>query len=142
MDFDTMRAGPELDALVAEKVMGITWDNSRCRVCGWPIRDRVEDGCVAENCSRRPGPDRWADAPAPYSTDLAAAWAIVEKEHLCIHPASCNPPFYWVGYPRDLKAGMVADVENPTLGTAETAPLAICRSALKVGALRVAALAQ
>lgn len=26
----------------------------RCIICGWPLADRVEDGCVAGNCSYRP----------------------------------------------------------------------------------------
>lgn len=135
LDIDTLKAGPELDALVAEQVMGLTWDESRCRVCGWPLKEKLEDGCVPENCSLRPGPIRRADSSPRYSTDLLEAWKVVEKEHLCIHPASCNPPFYWVGYPGGLKGGMVGDIENRTLGTGETAPLAICRSALKIAML-------
>jgi len=78
--------GPELDALVAEQVMGFTWDESRCRVCGWPLKEKLEDGCVPENCSLRPGPVRRADSPPRYSTELLEAWKIVDKEHLCIHP--------------------------------------------------------
>jgi len=58
---------------------------------------------------------------------------IVEKWHLCVHRAGSVQPFYWVGYPGDLP-GMVGDVDNRTLGTGETAPLAICRSALKIAA--------
>src|SRR4051812_26529004 len=32
-----MTSGRELNALVAEKVMGLVWDEERCRVCGWPL---------------------------------------------------------------------------------------------------------
>lgn len=132
MNIEDMKAGPELDAMVAREVMGEVWDESRCRICGWPLVEKLKDGCVADSCSFRPVPDRRADAPAPYSTDLLAAWQIVDKEHLCVHRAGSPQPFYWVGYPSDRGGGMVADMENKTLGTGETAPLAICRSALKI----------
>ena len=26
----------------------------RCRVCDWPLRERMQDGCVEGNCSYRP----------------------------------------------------------------------------------------
>ena len=29
-------------------------DVKRCRVCDWPLRERMEDGCVEGNCSYRP----------------------------------------------------------------------------------------
>ena len=28
----------------------------RCQVCGWPLAERWEDGCVPGNCSMRPRP--------------------------------------------------------------------------------------
>ena len=32
----------------------------RCNRCGWPLRERVEDGCTPGNCSMRPlPPERW-----------------------------------------------------------------------------------
>jgi len=31
---------------------------SRCAVCGWPLKERAEDGCVRGNCSYRPRPER------------------------------------------------------------------------------------
>lgn len=132
MNIDDMKAGPELDALVAHDVMAEVWDESRCRICGWPLKEKLEDGCVPENCCLRPAPARRADAPAPYSTDLETAWRIVDKEAPCVHRSGCTQPFYWVGLPSDRGGGMVGDMENETLGTAETAPLAICRSALRI----------
>jgi hypothetical protein len=29
---------------------------ARCERCGWPLKERVEDGCVKGNCSMRPIP--------------------------------------------------------------------------------------
>lgn len=132
MNIDAMKAGPELDALVAREVMEETWDESRCRICGWPLKEKLQDGCVPESCCLRPAPERRADAPAPYSTDLETAWRVVDKVHLCVHRAGSTEPFYWVGHPSDQGGGMVGDVDNRTLGTGETAPLAISRSALKI----------
>lgn len=132
MNIDDMKAGPELDAVIAREVMGEIWDESRCRICGWFLKEKLEEGCIPDSCSLRPAPERRADAPAPYSTDLLAAWLVVEQEHLCVHRAGSTQSFWWVGYPSDRGGGMVADMENETLGTGETAPLAICRSALKI----------
>lgn len=43
-------------------VMGIgKWDESRCRICGWPLVEKIEDGCTKESCSMRPVPDKRAD---------------------------------------------------------------------------------
>lgn len=131
-EIDALKAGPELDALIAREVMGEVWDEKRCRICGWPLAARLKDGCVPESCALRPAPSHRADDPAPYSTELEWAWKIVDKEHLCVHRAGCTENFYWVGYPSDRGSGMVGDSDNETLGTGETAPLAICRSALKI----------
>jgi hypothetical protein len=34
----------------------------RCPVCGWPLADRLEEGCIPGNCSMRP-------RPAPQTVD-------------------------------------------------------------------------
>lgn len=49
------------------------WDESRCRVCGWPLHqhnpftrlhnDEPPLTCTPENCSERPAPERRADSP-------------------------------------------------------------------------------
>lgn len=36
--------------------------DSRCAVCGWPLAESVEEGCVRGNCSMRPRPG-WLYAP-------------------------------------------------------------------------------
>src|SRR5689334_12270985 len=70
-------AGRELDALIAEKVMGWAWDETRCPICGWPFARNASEGCVPNNCSMRPRPSLRADEPPHYSTDIAAAWEII-----------------------------------------------------------------
>lgn len=60
-----MKPGRELDALVAEKVMGQTAD----------VRERWRGNCLcgrSETCAV-------CSWPLSYSTDIAAAWEVVEK---------------------------------------------------------------
>jgi hypothetical protein len=100
-------AGRELDALVAEKVMGI------CVSTGWEDIYPVVAGVT---CVTNP--------IRPYSTDIAAAWEVVEK---ALAPKGYNVgPLYegngwWVV--QDAGCGM-------EIAIAETAPLAICLAAL------------
>ena len=69
-----LKAGPELDRLIRDTVMGVAWDETRCRVCGWPLADTREEGCVLGNCSQRPPPSiPVAERCQSYSTDLTAA---------------------------------------------------------------------
>lgn len=68
----------ELDAEVHSRVMGIQWDATRCRVCGWPLDAGEEVFCLPGDCAQRPAPVRRADEPAHYSTDIAAAWLVAE----------------------------------------------------------------
>lgn len=70
----------ELDALIHTEVMGAVWDEGRCRMCGWPIvPEGQHGGCWKSNCAMRPWPGRRADDAPRYSTDVAAAWWVVEK---------------------------------------------------------------
>lgn len=45
------------------------WDETRCRVCGWPLAESVDKGCVPGNCSQRPLPKERADQG--YALDVA-----------------------------------------------------------------------
>jgi hypothetical protein len=116
MEIDELQAGPDLDRLVAERVMN--WKPPE------PSGERIAyDG----------GPPLDERSPyriKPYSTDIAAAWEVLERlYHLADFMRlerdktewSCT---WWLGgskiWHRDHRA------------TANTAPLAICRAALKV----------
>src|ERR1051326_7076061 len=48
------------------------WDESRCRICGWPLVADMREGCTAESCSLRPAPERRADEPQDFFTSEAA----------------------------------------------------------------------
>lgn len=64
-----------LNVALAE-AMGIVWDESRCRVCGWPL-DRIEQiFCRPGDCAQRPVPSRRADSPPDYCSDHTAAASV------------------------------------------------------------------
>lgn len=62
-----MDVSRELDALIAEKVFGYTLDYEFAEITGAPNVKELRDQC-----------DEWGLLPH-YSTDIAAAWLIVEK---------------------------------------------------------------
>ena len=133
MDVDKMEAGRELDALVAEKIMG------------WQLRDSMTDEIVTEDSDYREAAyndgwhwdgrggrlEAWQWQP---SIDIVAAWEVVER--LCELPSVGiiikAYPKWNEKHERNFLYGYVATF--PDLGlqaVADTAPLAICRAALK-----------
>lgn len=138
-------AGRKLDALIAEKVMGLEkvaphrqgFDGRS----GWHDDYGFGDGYVRN-------PPKWPQEPRfpedynfqrvpPYSTDIAAAWDVVEKlgnwhgfDFLVWRTAEASQ--YHEG---DWQAGWYeAGFDGPesrASAYAKTAPIAICRAALK-----------
>lgn len=98
---DQMPAGPELDAIIAEKVMG------------WKRVPGTESGAWMDPCTNDGRMGSWSP-----STDIAAAWEVVEKLKLSLIPTNKG----WIVSQHHL-------FEGP-FGEDETAPLAICRAAL------------
>ena len=129
MDYSTMEAGREMDALVAEKVMGLVPCQHPCHDIGNP---RYQSG----PCHARPDSPQLGGETAPYSTCISAAWEVVEKINgrysLSIYHAvavSSVMTGWTIGlaesvYPPGRK-------DEAVWGRAETLPLAICRAALK-----------
>lgn len=71
-----MKPGRELDALVAEKVMGWKWDvspNTGRRVLEGPSSSGEKALLAIQN------PNRHIGGLPKYSTDIAPAWEVVEK---------------------------------------------------------------
>ena len=66
--------GRDLDMLVAERVFGWLWDESRCPVCGWPY----DKGCKPGDCSMRPRPERIASEVLPYSFTWEGAGMLLD----------------------------------------------------------------
>ena len=141
-----------MDALVAEKVMGNKLEY------GCFVDDRYADDCVTDICDcaiaeslhkeKDKFPDKcqyWRELdPLPYSTDIAAAWQVVEQ----VTKTQCDDTgsFYvfkivkkhhkWCTYIKHpLWSGIHSELgKNYEMyqAYADTAPLAICRCALKV----------
>ena len=118
MNIDELPAGRELDALVAERVMG------------WHITDAI----------KKPGQDDYGVAPGQvgvlwvvrvpdYSTDIAAAWQVVERLIKLDAFVSLDYDFQNV----DSEKWSVTFITRKAIDceSGETAPLAICRAALK-----------
>jgi hypothetical protein len=123
-------AGRELDALVAEHVMG--WSRGTIgpeddlSLVWFPL-----DG------------GGWLEEPRPWSTDIRAAWQVVEKASGFHADAPLHRKFRAVAlfYPQEGQVGCqiyecvpgrrIFDVRNVFAeNVASTAPLAICRAAL------------
>ena len=113
MDFDEMPAGREMDSLVAEHAMG--------RHC---FCDADPANCEVHH----------PDVLLPYSTDIEAAWQVMDELGLSLICGSdkvwhCGRFDLWfeVG-PGDLFDWIYGNDE----GVSYSAPLAICRAALKI----------
>ena len=121
-----MDAGREMDALVAEKVMGFTLDYEFEQITNAPNVKEL-----------RSSDDEWGILPN-YSTDIADAWAVVnhfvgtdgrEQDFFieCWSDGEWFVAFHPAGYQsRDPKA----NCDGRETGK-PSAPLAICRAALK-----------
>lgn len=117
----------KIDALVAMHVMGL--------VLGYMSEQDVALSVVIDQATAR------FDVIPEYSTDIAAAWSIVEL----IEPLVMSDTYYWYagfGVMRDDKGGWQAGhmegipYEGESFiadksASASTAPLAICLAALK-----------
>lgn len=107
MNYDEMPADAELDRLVAEKIMGMKAEV--CLVASSSGDPRV---CMVE------GRGHWSP-----SLSMLHAWEVVEKLRALDRPVSINGGTHlsmpWVVQTLEVKA------------YAKTAPLAICRAALK-----------
>lgn len=128
-----MKAGRELDALVAKKVFG-------CVVKARLFDDGGSCGCEGQPHELLNDHDRYglhACGIKPYSTDIAAAWEVVEKLKTIPVPETWVDTFnsfpFVLRWTRDGKweAGWEAMYyAGEHLTESATAPLAICLAAL------------
>lgn len=122
-EIDKMEAGPEMDALVAEKVMG--WKLGKPRwVYTEELYGRVKS--QAWEGSTKDGMTQTIESWRP-STEITAAWLVVEKIGGVFRLEKYPHPDSFQGYPGIC---WVADFHIAS-SLAETAPLTICRAALK-----------
>jgi len=125
-----MEAGRELDALVAEKVMGIEVDLVVAPFIYYsPYRDRYDEWAAGNE----PYIDKDGDIHLipRYSTDIAAAWLVVEKmrETRWIEVHSTIDGEWAAFYTPIGTTDMNQAIHE--YAKASTAPLAICLAALK-----------
>jgi len=113
-----MEAGRELDTRIAIKVMGWTRVERSTTGIAYPPRPSGFD------------PARHAYHSVPhYSTDIAAAWLVVER----MKDNGCSLQLHWeAGRSRQWVADFVEESDEEFTGEqlGDTAPLAICRAAL------------
>lgn len=115
-----MNPGRELDALVAERVMGLE---------PWPEQD-PRWGVKAFKAKFVPYGQEPKPCEAPsYSTDIAAAWEVVEKFQACARFERVFENGKQTGWWCEL-AGNGDDFQSSS-AVAETLPLSICLAALK-----------
>lgn len=108
-----MNPGRELDALVAEKVMG------------WRLGEHLG---MKRNVWKLPEGQKlngldWCNEPPLYSTNIAAAWEVIEKLNICIEVLRV----------KEAQTGSWQYVASTVSGRtiADAAPHAICLAALK-----------
>lgn len=110
-----MNPGPELDALIAEKVMG---PDFACDNCG----ELLGCGClITEIGSGLP----------PYSTDISAAWEVVDKMIENPEPQRHGIVRIEVNIEQYRYQAWFGPHHKNTICLADTAPHAICLAALK-----------
>jgi hypothetical protein len=121
MTYDAMPAGAEMDKLIAQRVMGYEWERAHATIVG----SQVVFGTTWQTKSSFP----WKP-----STDIAQAFEVVKR----LHQITGNSVM--IMYSKDqtnCELEFAADGGSSTMDTyAETAPLAICRAALKAAAAK------
>lgn len=135
-EIDTMPAGREMDALVAEKVFGYTtktksaWQDPECG--GWnPVNSIDADDDEDTREEKQPcflDTQRYWNVVQFFSTDIAAAWEVIRKLNetgrdvavIVSSTEGCSCKVFEDKTPL-----------QSTRSDADTAPLSICRAALK-----------
>lgn len=136
MDIENMPAGEELDKLICEKLDGWRWVKNSKNANGWACNGLCGENCSKEEEFKKWNQDNkkfngWVSPSTPhFSTDIAAAWEVVEKVRELGFDAIVVMHQDRIPYCQFVKPIDEDNIEE-YLGTAETAPLAICRAALK-----------
>lgn len=121
-EIDKLEAGPDLDVLIAEKVMGLPrLDTDLMGRCG-TFFGSPDNPLVCHK----------ADA---YSTSISAAWQVVEKlrERFPVIRIGTGDLMgkFWQASFYDAYYEAVAQGKHGDFADADTLPLAICRAALR-----------
>jgi len=115
-----MKPGRELDALIAERVMG--WKICRNKNGGYSIFVGDEDNYTAWSSTKD---IELPDVFPKYSTDISAAWEVVEKIK---YKWDNNFSIHWNGEEWVIPQPKFPDL---AISVGDTAPHAICLAALE-----------
>lgn len=127
-----MKAGRELDRLVAEKVMNlIACDKWERHYGGWGMAISGAGDVWVSGCKHPSGSCYPVDAPAPYSTDITAAWQLIEKHPHYVSLTHSNDHGYTGRWNDHMTWRCRFYAPEKFEAEADTAPLAICLAALK-----------
>lgn len=124
-----LEAGRELDSLVHRRVMELPVVPD-----AWGLPMQPGDHWTSDPHGTYTGTPTTTGSPIPaYSTDIAAAWEVVEK--LRERRIFLSVDAHWDRFDVDAAIGpslvVAADFWERAFATADTAPLAICRAALR-----------
>lgn len=120
MNIDEMQAGREMDALIAEKIFGLKVE--------WEIEYLGEQIPSSKQLADKY--DENGILPL-YSTDIAAAWEVVEGVREKFNLLMNVHPYSLVAANGGYRVSVNDLHIELDYTTADTAPLAICRAALK-----------
>lgn len=119
----------ERDAVVAENVM--KWPFNLCRPFNGTGRREVRDGTLSEFCVKCGDPYGYHGGWPSYTTDIAAAWAVVEKmREEFLYPDIISKTTEWLCVV-DKYEEEDEPIRWPVRAASPSAPLAICLAALK-----------
>ena len=139
LDIDSLPAGPELDRLVAERVMGLIPCSSRFYT---PLIAGSCNVITCEHTGITPLPCFDPKEPPPYSANISRAWEVVEKmqsiyQDISVHSIEDEQGIRWMCDIACWKKGKSEEdfsdwtVKWQVDARAHSAPLAICRAALR-----------
>lgn len=123
-----MKPGRELDAVIAEKVLGLNLESEQNPDFGDGLMVRV---CEPKTIQTISGPYRENGLrPLPhYSASMSAAWAVVEQlREKGIYFATTNCHERWDVW---LSVNPIDDLVGEATASSVSLPLAICLAALK-----------
>jgi hypothetical protein len=134
-EIERMPAGRELDALIAEKVMGFKWRTSKHSGYRYLFPPGHRSNLFTDSIGNEPLYGDWDDCVPAYSTDIAAAWQVVEKLCADAHNFSFDSGAFGPGsdWQNKIDKWTVCFDDYTTVEVhsyAPTMPLAICRAAL------------
>lgn len=109
-------------------------DKTRCGRCGWPLKERIEDGCTAQVCTMIDPPIR--RTPDMVNDPAMTVMLMKRKDFVSVDQISdgSEPEIYDATFcsaeVHSLDCHRLFDVQNPKLGRAVAEAFAIAKGLL------------